>query len=162
MVQLGVHSVWRTITRLSGRNRAIRRVICWSVRITQLRGHSWIVSNRSGRDRTDKRRSDGVFLEIGLSFNVRIVRLFFEGHFMSKIFVFSFIPVVSILSVSVFFLKLSRQVIVLVFMRIFVFGEIGLEMIIREGFEDKLIFIGKGKGRLEEFLGEGLSWMCLG
>lgn len=81
---------------------------------------------------------------------------------MSKIFVLSFIPVVSILSVSVFFLKLSRQVIVLVFMRIFVFGEIGLEMIIREGFEDELIFIGKGEGRLGELLREGLSWMCLG
>lgn len=75
---------------------------------------------------------------------------------MGKIFVLSFIPVVSILSVSVFFL------IVLVFMRIFVFEEIGLEMIIREGFEDELIFIGKGEGRLGGLLGEGLSWMCLG
>ena len=74
---------------------------------------------------------------------------------MSKIFVLPLIPVVSILSVSVFFLKLSRQVIILVFMSIFVFGEIGLEMIIREGFEDELIFIGKGVGRLGELLWEG-------
>ncbi len=76
---------------------------------------------------------------------------------MSKIFVLSFITIISILSVSVFLLQLPRQVIILVFMMIFVFGEIGLEMIIRESFEDELIFIGKGEGGLRELLGQGLS-----